>query len=930
MKIKITNISLFVFLIVVATGSGCSSKQDIETHMRNAQLYEKEGNHKSAIIELKNVLQADPNHGEGRKLLGTVYLEIGDGVSAEKELGRAIDLGISKQEVSLSLARSQVMQGKYDEALGNLSVDTESAPDRKATVEVVRGDAYLGKGELQNASSAFQNALSIDNQNGAARIGLAQLATIEQEYQKAENFLAPISDEDEYAVDKLLVKATIAKQQSNYEEVEQNYRKAFNLSKERAGGNRALNIQGELVIALLANRKVDEALDNANQLLKSAPKSPFAKYLRGLVAYQQKDYNTVFEYLTAVLSQVPEHLPSSLLLGASSYATGNYEQANTHLTTFVNKVPTHIHARKLLGVVRLRLNKPEEAVDILKSASKAQQDSDAQLLAIIGQAVSASGDSELGVSYLKRAKNALPESDSIRAELARVYMSQGAYDKAVSELEDIKGEGKNKARVLLVYSHLRKEDFVQARKVASELVSEEPGNPAWQVVAGGVEMLAGERMLARKYFNKAIELKNDFALARINLARMEFEEGNLKGARNQFDKILAQDEKNITALLGMAQVAERYGDVGQAVSWLEKARVADEKALLPRVVLGRYYFKTGKYNDALVVAREAASVKQDNVEILRLIAASLIKLDQTGEALEVYQQVIAKNPDNPQWHFEIANIHRGMKNINLATASLKKALTLDKNFLPAKAVLVELDIESNKLDEAIDGATDLKQQFPKSSAGYLLLGEIYTRQKDLKKAQQSYLDGYRVEASLVLVNKIFLLSNALNNYDKSITVIQDWLQKHPADSVARMYLGLSYQATNKFDSAKKEYEQVIEKQPNNVMALNNMAYLLIEKDSASALDFAERARKLAPDNFAILDTYGWVLTKSGKTEEGLEVLQQALDKSNGNPSVSFHYAVALSRNNEKEKAVSILSQITQGTQEFPELADARNLLKKLQ
>jgi tetratricopeptide (TPR) repeat protein len=51
------------------------------------------GNYSAAEIELKNLLQADPNQAEARVLLGQIYLRGGNGAAAEKELRRALDIG---------------------------------------------------------------------------------------------------------------------------------------------------------------------------------------------------------------------------------------------------------------------------------------------------------------------------------------------------------------------------------------------------------------------------------------------------------------------------------------------------------------------------------------------------------------------------------------------------------------------------------------------------------------------------------------------------------------------------------------------------------------------------------------------------------------------------------------------------------------------
>ena len=69
--------------------SGCGKTQSTESLLAEAKQYQQKGDNKAAIIQLKNALQKNPESIETRYLLGTIYNEVGDPVSAEKELRKA-------------------------------------------------------------------------------------------------------------------------------------------------------------------------------------------------------------------------------------------------------------------------------------------------------------------------------------------------------------------------------------------------------------------------------------------------------------------------------------------------------------------------------------------------------------------------------------------------------------------------------------------------------------------------------------------------------------------------------------------------------------------------------------------------------------------------------------------------------------------------
>jgi len=923
--------TLFILVSILLAVASCSSKKDAQAYLAKAKQYESEHKYQAAIIELKNLLQNDSQNTQARTLLATIYITIGDGVSAEKELNKAISLGVDKDNVIKDLVRALLLQGKHDEAIQQITINDSWPADKRSDMLLLQGNAYLTKDEYANAKNSFQKALALNASNSAATIGLAKLAYIDDKPEQAEKLLASIGSGDPNVSDALLLKARYAQSQQRLDKAQDLYQQALKISQARNLENASLYIQSQLAMVQIKDHKLDEALQNVNQVLNTAPNFVIAIYARGLIAYLQKDYDKAIEYLQRVISAAPDHMPTTLLLGAIQFAKGNYEQSNNFLTKFVSEVPTHIQARKLLGYVRLRLHKPDEAMEILKSGTDSLQKDDAQLLAIIGEAASVGGDTQLGVDYLQRAKKIQPNNSGIRAELAKVYLSQGTYDKAIQELETISGNANEneQAKRLLIYTYLRKQDFSEARKTTQALIKDSPDNPAWWVVLGGVELIAGNRDEARKNLNKALSIRANFAPARLNLARLELEDGQLLNASHQFETVLEAEPKNGAALLGMAQIAEKSGDTKQALDWLEKARQSDKDAIVPRLVLGRYYLRNEKYDQALVIAKEAFAADGNNIQVLRMLALTYIKLKQEDEALNTYQRVAKKDPKNPQWQYEIGNIYSGSKRFEQARLSYNKALQLNKEFLPAMVNLAGVDIQQGKFDNALKKSEQIKNQFPKSSAGFMVAGDVYVQEKKMQQAQKEYIAGFNLEPSLVFVNKIFLASGALNDYTKSVEVSNQWLTTHPDDLTAHMYLGLAYQYLNQSDKAEQAFEKVLESDPKNVMALNNLAFLLINSNNKRALQYADQARQLAPNNFAVMDTYGWVLTVGGDARQGAEVLQNALAKSDDNPSVTYHYAYALQKNNDTSKAVALLEKIVQSQVSFPEQADAKKLLQTI-
>ena len=95
------------------------------------------------------------------------------------------------------------------------------------------------------------------------------------------------------------------------------------------------------------------------------------------------------------------------------------------------------------------------------------------------------------------------------------------------------------------------------------------------------------------------------------------------------------------------------------------------------------------------------------------------------------------------------------------------------------------------------------------------------------------------------------------------------------------------------DAAIQSYEQIIETSPNDVGALNNLAFLYYQRGDQRGLELARRAYELAPSHPVVMDTYGWLLVEAGEVERGLPILResvQVLAREHRAPAASWRRA----------------------------------------
>src|SRR5262249_54965936 len=122
-------------------GFAADSKKS-ESYLGEARKSLDKNDVKTALIQLKNAVQADPDNAVARFELGRLQLRLGDYLSAEKELLAARDRNHPEAEVAIPLAETYLRQQKYDLLLREIPEGTR--PDAiEAEVRLNRGLAQI-------------------------------------------------------------------------------------------------------------------------------------------------------------------------------------------------------------------------------------------------------------------------------------------------------------------------------------------------------------------------------------------------------------------------------------------------------------------------------------------------------------------------------------------------------------------------------------------------------------------------------------------------------------------------------------------------------------------------------------------------------------------------------------------------------------------
>ena len=118
-------------------------------------------------------------------------------------------------------------------------------------------------------------------------------------------------------------------------------------------------------------------------------------------------------------------------------------------------------------------------------------------------------------------------------------------------------------------------------------------------------------------------------------------------------------------------------------------------------------------------------------------------------------------------------------------------------------------------------------------------------------------------------------------------------------------------------------------EPNNILLVNNLGWVLGELGDPKALEYAAHAYAMAPNNPLTADTYGWLLVQRGDAVRGVQLLRQAVDLAPGDADKRMRLARGLLKAGQNGDAKKELQSLASPSSPAPVRAEAEQLLKTL-
>lgn len=382
-------------------------------------------------------------------------------------------------------------------------------------------------------------------------------------------------------------------------------------------------------------------------------------------------------------------------------------------------------------------------------------------------------------------------------------------------------------------------------------------------------------------------------------------------------------------LLDLYGRQEKYDKVISTLNRLEKHMGKNEQLSMEKF---RIYLQM---KDDKKAFQEIESLVQEYPMDMRyqvILGDVYLQNGKKQEAYDVYQKVLAAEPDNPMAIFSMASYYKqtGQEELyqqQLDTLLLNKKVTPDTKVGVMRQMIVEneqADKDSTQIIALFDRIMKQEQddpQIPMLYAQYLLSKNMESesvpvleqvvdldptnnaarmmligaavKKEDYKQIIKVCEPG--IEATPDALEFYYYLAVAYNQAEKPdsvISICKRALEHKTADGkkeiVSEFYsiLGDMYHTQKQMKEAYAAYDSALVYNPSNIGALNNYAYYLSveRRDLDKAEEMSYKTVKAEPNNATYLDTYAWILFEKGNYAEARIYIDNAMKSEGGDKS----------------------------------------------
>lgn len=427
---------------------------------------------------------------------------------------------------------------------------------------------------------------------------------------------------------------------------------------------------------------------------------------------------------------------------------------------------------------------------------------------------------------------------------------------------------------------------------------------------------------------------------------------NDKEAANVFGNLVKQYPNNKYFYQKQAYFLVRSKNIPDAIKIFDRI---EAKFGLTEELVGKkhsLYLGLGKQKKATRELQKLTNTFPTNIEYHYMLANHFQRIGKNEKAKEIFQKILILDPKDAQANIALASSNNGEESNAIFLSTLKpifqqEDVDIDLKIKEMIPYIQKVANTGNKklADAVIELAQILTDVHPNDAKSFSVYGDLLNHSERPKEALVKYMQTLKLDNSVFTVwEQVMYLNLELNDFDALLKTSNEALDLFPnkakayylngiANSEKRNYtdaidgfqqalmmsaknnrmradihgrLGEVYHNSKKYTQSDKNFEKALKLNPDAFTILDSYSFhLALRGDQlVKAEQMSKRSIELQPNQPRLQDTYGWILYKMKNYIGAKEWLEKAMTNGGESmPTLLEHYGDILFKLNDKEQAL---------------------------
>jgi tetratricopeptide (TPR) repeat protein len=664
-----------------------------------------------------------------------------------------------------------------------------------------------------------------------------------------------------------------------------------------------------------------------------------AHHQLALCYLRQSIWNGAYQELTRTVELQPANAKAELELGNLLLAGKQYKQSQFWAETVLGQDANSADAHVLLANADAALQNIEESLQEMQKAIELEPD---QPRTYMNLAILQLGAKEAVAAEqnFQKAISLDPKSITARLALGNFYRSQKRWPEAEKEFRDAidlapKNPTVYAALATLLENEGKRADTEQLLVQAKEAMPDVPEGyrllgdfyfalndlpKATSEYASLFQQHTRDEGVEKNYIQLLILSNQPDAAAKLNEPFLKNHPSDVESlilsgqilnaqarpndAIQPFQAALKLDPQNPAAHYNLGITLAATGDTLRATSELQSAIRLRPNMVQAYRTLGLLGIRKGDM-DLLRQSGDGVVAAQPSLPDGYLMrAASNLAKDPVAAQADL-QKAMSIAPQDSRGYAGMAQLLLGQKKYADANKLFEQALSKNPRDVQAIGGLTQLSLLQKEPAQAAARVRQQIEKVPDEANLYLLLGEVEMVQKDYKSAELSLTKALELNPKNIdVMLALAAAQSSLGSTGEAMASYQRAIQQAPRDVRAYILLAALEESQGQWQAAQQHYQKVLDTQPDNPMAANNLAYLMLEHGGNAdlALSLAQTARRGLPDKSNTADTLAWAYIHKGAYALAIDLLDTAVKAEPANSTYHYHLGLAYQKNHDDTQA----------------------------